>query len=469
MSTKKKQFKFFPADRKSRIILVALLVLGLLFGFLANRAASRFVAEMTILNLPGEPVIDESAPPLEVLPDEIIQTPTAEPPPLVALPDPWDGKSRVNLLVIGIDARSPDATAPLSDTMILFTFDPVSNTAGMLSIPRDMWVKIPGGDYGKINTAFSIGESLKLPGGGPALAAETVENFLGVPIHYYAQIDFGAFISFIDHIAGVKLTIEEPIDLAFVDTGDFVSLEPGRYTLNGSYALAFVRNRDGGNGDIDRAERQQQVILAIRDRLVEFNMLPQLIAKSDEIYSDISKGLKTNLDFNQALSLARRVLEIDRSSIQHFVIDNNYVNYSTSPNGLSILRPIPDKIRELRDQVFYGATVSPETAAKNLQNNIQQENANVSIINGSNTSGLEVSTADYLGRQGLQITSSSQGSYQGYTSITIYGAKPHTAKYLIDLMQISPSQRIIYAYDPSAAFDLVVTIGDDWAGLLPAQ
>jgi LCP family protein required for cell wall assembly len=259
---------FLPTDRKSQIILGVLVLLGLLVGFGVSRAASNFVASMTILNLPGEPVIDESAVPVDVLPGEPTQTPTIAPPPLAVMPEPWDGKTRVNMLVMGVDARSPDATAPLSDTMILFTFDPVSNTAGMLSIPRDMWVKIPGGEYAKINTAFSVGEALKLPGGGPALATETVENFLGVPIQYYAQIDFEAFIGFIDHIAGVKLTIEEPIDLAFVDTGDFVSLEPGRYTLNGSYALAYVRNRDGGDGDIDRAKRQQQVILAIRDRLI---------------------------------------------------------------------------------------------------------------------------------------------------------------------------------------------------------
>lgn len=469
MSQKNKK-NILPTNRSSLIILGVLLVVGLLIGYLVNRSVSNFVAGMTILNLPGEPVMNEPTAPVTELPGEPTATPTVAPPPEVALPEVWDGKTRVNMLVMGIDARSPDVTAPLSDTMILFTFDPISNTAGMLSIPRDMWVKIPGGQYAKINTAFSVGEALKLPGGGPALATETVENFLGVPIQYYAQIDFNAFISFIDHIKGVKLTIEEPIDLAFVDTGDFVSIvEPGRYTLNGSYALAYVRNRDGGNGDFDRAKRQQQVVLAIRDRLIEFDMLPTLLANSDAIYKDISKGLRTNLDFAQALSLARRVLEIDRNNIQHFVIDGPYVNFSTSPDGLSILRPIPDKIRELRDQVFYGATVSPETAAVTIQNNLQQENARVSIVNGSSVSGLETSTADYLIKQGLQITNAEQGAFQGITSLTIYAAKPHTARYLIDLMKIAPAQRITYAYDPAAAFDLVVTVGDDWSALLPSQ
>ena len=74
--------------------------------------------------------------------------------------------------------------------MILLTIDPLTKTAGMLSIPRDMWVNIPGFGYSRINTAYSLGEGSKLPGGGPELARKTVEQFIGVPIQYYAQIDF---------------------------------------------------------------------------------------------------------------------------------------------------------------------------------------------------------------------------------------------------------------------------------------
>ena len=112
---------------------------------------------------------------------------------------------------------------------------------------------------------------------------------MGVPIHYYAQIDFFAFIDFIDHIGGVKVTVEQPIDLAFVENGGFASVEPGRYVFNGSYALAYVRNRDGGNGDIDRAKRQQQVILAVRDRLIQYDQLPKLLAEADVLYKDLAR------------------------------------------------------------------------------------------------------------------------------------------------------------------------------------
>ena len=92
--------------------------------------------------------------------------------------------------------------------MILLTLDPVNNTAGILSIPRDLWVNVPRlrllqDQYGN----FIWGELNNLPGGGAGLAAKTVEEFLGVPVDYYAQIDFQAFIDFIDHIQGVRLTL----------------------------------------------------------------------------------------------------------------------------------------------------------------------------------------------------------------------------------------------------------------------
>jgi len=127
----------------------------------------------------------------------------------------WDGGSRVTLLFIGLDERDWEVGqgAPRSDTMILFTIDPLSKTAGMLSVPRDMWVNIPGFGYSRINTAYSSGEGNKLPGGGPGLAVRTVEQFIGVPIQYYAQVDFLAFEEAIDAMGGLYLCPGERVTI----------------------------------------------------------------------------------------------------------------------------------------------------------------------------------------------------------------------------------------------------------------
>ncbi|NTV35813.1 MAG: LCP family protein, partial [Anaerolineaceae bacterium] len=119
-------------------------------------------------------------------------------------PVPWDGYSRVTILLIGLDYDwQAGGGYQRSDSMILLTVDPITMTAGMLSIPRDMWVNIPGFDYNKINTAYFLGDANKLPGGGPALAVQTVEEFLGVPINYYARVDYNTFVRIVDELDGI--------------------------------------------------------------------------------------------------------------------------------------------------------------------------------------------------------------------------------------------------------------------------
>jgi hypothetical protein len=131
---------------------------------------------------------------------------------------------------------------------------------------------------------------------------------------------------------------------------------------------------------------------------------------------------------------------------------------------LEILRPIPDKIRELRDEIFYGVESSGTGSAQDVQARLQDEQARVSILNSSSSAGLAEKTGEYLKGQGLNIVGQSDSGYQVYTRVTLYGSKPYTLKYLVDFLKISSPGSIIYAYDPNATVDIVVELGDDWAG-----
>ena len=450
---------------KSLTTVIVLIALGLIGGYFLFGFTSDFVAKATIFNPGGAPLLNEpTADPNATIEPGITPSPTSPPLDTFTMPEAWDGKTRVNILVMGIDARSPDAANPLTDTMILFTLDPVNNTAGMLSIPRDLWVKIPGSDYGKINTAYSIGESYQLPGGGPALAAKTVENLLGVPVHYYAQIDFEAFVKFIDLIDGVKITSTERVQLNIVDTQFSQWLEPGTYTLPGDLALAYVRYREPTGGDISRSQRQQQVILAIRDRILDFNMLPKLIQRAPELYASLSEGIRTNLTLDQIIQLGVKVLnDIPRDQIYSAAIGWQDVSSGTSPDGLAILRPIPDRIRELRDRIFGGGGAIDVQDPATLLNVLAEEGAAVSIMNGSSTPGLAERTAEYLKGQGINVVEQGNAAYTTYTTITFYGAKPYTLHYLVDFLAVTEPYRITYAYDPNATTHIVVVLGDDFA------
>jgi polyisoprenyl-teichoic acid--peptidoglycan teichoic acid transferase len=179
--------------------------------------------------------------------------PTVEglPPPVTIpdsnLPPAWDGASRINVLIIGLDFRDWVAGegAPRSDTMIVLTIDPLTKTGGILSIPRDLWVNVPGFGYSRINTAYSSGEGAQLPGGGPELARKTAEQLLGVPIQYYAQVDFYTFVEFIDLIGGIDIYNDENLRLDPVGEGkDKIRITCcGMRHLNGERALAYARFR----------------------------------------------------------------------------------------------------------------------------------------------------------------------------------------------------------------------------------
>jgi len=381
-----------------------------------------------------------------------------------APPPAWDGTKRVTMLVMGIDYRDWSSGTDYSrtDTMILLTIDPVAKTAGVLSIPRDLWAAIPGFKPAKINTAHYFGDLYDYPGGGPALAMKTVENLIGVPIDYYARLDFGAFVDFIDWIQGVKVDVTEPIELEVIGKAYDVKLEPGRYTLDGKLALAYARNRYNEGGDFDRARRQQQVIMGIRDRLLNPRIWSRLISNAPRLYTHFSKKITTNLPFEDALKLATLAVQIKEEDIEMVVIGLNEVQFGKSPDDLSILIPLPDKIRELRDRVFAtGGSYSPALEGDPLTL-MQVEQARITIYDGTNDGITGQRTADFLRSQGANVVAV-QSAGQGYTTTSLidHTGSPYTLLYLSDLMGVG-TYRIFHRLAMNGDTDVEIWLGTDW-------
>lgn len=381
---------------------------------------------------------------------------------------PWDGAGRVTILLLGLDYRDwavDQEGASRSDTMILVTLDPLTRTAGMLSIPRDMWVAIPGFEHGKINTAYYLGDAYKLPGGGPGLAVKTVEQFLGVPINYYAQIDFGAFVRFIDEIGGVKVTVPENITIDLLGSGHETKkkLQAGSQVLPGEWALAYARARYTEGGDFDRAMRQQQVILGIRDQILRFDLLPTLISKAPTLYNELSSGIRTNLTLENVIQLALLAQTVPDNDIQRGIIDKDNVFFGNSPDGLSILIPIPDDILALRDQIFASTGGLNPATPGNLQERVAAESATVAIFNGSSSPNLADRTANYLRGLGVNVVQTGEAG-QAYASTTIidHTGSPFALQYLVDLLSIHPS-KINSQFDLTSQVDVEVFLGNDWA------
>jgi LCP family protein required for cell wall assembly len=276
-----------------------------------------------------------------------------------ATPQPWNGKERLNILLMGIDQRINDPEKVFrTDTMLVLTIDPASMQAGMLSIPRDLWVPIPGYKNNRINTANAIGDSDNYPGGGgPQLARKTVEGVLGVRIHHYARLNFSVFESVIDRMGGIEIEVQEDIrdeDYPTEDYGTEVfEIAKGTHTLDGATALKYARTRHDSNGDFGRARRQQQVILAIRDRLQDPRTFASMLWSAPDLIADFGTSVKTDLTLDQMQQLAVLAMKIDRSSINSAVLDQTYTSFATTPDGAQILVAKRDKIAELR-RTFFG-------------------------------------------------------------------------------------------------------------------
>jgi LCP family protein required for cell wall assembly len=382
-------------------------------------------------------------------------------------PIPWDGANRVTILVMGLDLRDWEGEGPSrTDTMMLLTMDPVSRTAGLLSIPRDLWVNIPGFDYGKINTAYYLGELYDLSGGGPALAINTVEELLGVEINYYAQIDFAAFENFINEIGGIDVQVPYEISVDPIGPHNTVTLGEGAQHLDGPTALAYARNRDTFGGDFDRADRQQQVVFGLFDQITALGTLPKMIANAPSIYNNLRSGIHTNLNLKEAISLAWTASQIPRENIKQGIIGPNEVTMSYSPDGMDILLPDIEAVRVVRDQVFATTSgIAPVATVfvSNPEELRQAEAATVSVLNATITVGLASQTTNYLLDQGVNVIETGNAEERSDTTVIIdYTGKPYTVEYLVQLLNIQPNS-IYSRYDPNSLVDIAILLGSDWA------
>ena len=298
-----------------------------------------------------QPTVVSTVSPFEVT--SVPQTPV----PLKA----WDGKERLNVLVMGIDQRQGETELGYrTDTMIVLTLDPATLQGGMLGVPRDMWVPIPGYGNARINTANDIGDRVKYPGGGPALAKKTVENVLGVKIQHYVRLNFTAFEDLIDRIGGVTIDVPNDIYDPTYPTNTYstqvFSITHGLHKMNGEVALKYARSRHGST-DFDRAKRQQQVMLAVQEQLKNPRTAVALFASASEIMQNLDASVQTDMTLDQIRQLAVLGAQIDRKNIRSAVIDENYVEYRDTADGQNVVVPNRAAMARLRTSFFTSNAV----------------------------------------------------------------------------------------------------------------
>ena len=281
--------------------------------------------------------------------------PAGPTPTLIPTSEPWGGSDRVNILLMGIDRRPGEPFVSRTDSMMIISIDPVGNQASILSVPRDLYVVIPGRGRDRINTAFVYGAAGNNPAGGAALSMQTVEYNLGVPINHYALVDFSAVIQGVDTLGGIDVnvpfTINDPTYPDMFYGFDPLFIPAGLQRMDGQLALKYARTRHVDN-DFGRAQRQQQVILAARDKALSLGVTG-LLAKAPLLYQQMEQGIRTDLSLDQIVALAKTASEVPAENIQSDVLDFDYVTSYKTETGAQVLVLDNQKAAGLIQQLFY--------------------------------------------------------------------------------------------------------------------
>jgi len=372
-------------------------------------------------------------------------------------------QERTNILLLGIDKRAQEKGPSRTDTMIVLTIDPQTKSLGMLSIPRDLWVSIPGYSEGRINTAHFLGERDKYPGGGPALAKKTVQYALGIPIHYYVRINFEGFEKLIDAIGGVTINVETAIhDEKYPDSNYgymTVDIPAGVQLMDGKTALQYARARHGGS-DFQRARRQQEVLKAVRDKVFRLN-IP--LTKIPEMLRIAGDSVQTDLGLGDMYELAKLGRDIGTQNLKSAVIDESMTSSQTTPDGAQVLIPNRDRIREVVKDLF-GGPAPTAAAALSEKDAVAQEGAAVEVQNGTLTAGLAQRTSDYLKGLGYTVVSVSNADRADYTSTIIidYTGKANTVNWLSTRFAVVPAN-IRQSRSVPSTVDIRLVLGQDYA------
>ena len=265
------------------------------------------------------------------------------------------GGDRINLLLLGIDRRGGTGWAYRTDTIIVVTVDPETGAAGMLSIPRDLQIPIPGHGEDRINTANVYGYRKDNPDGGPALLKQTIEANLGIPIDGYLMVDFQTFERIVDTLGGIDVQVPKVLhDTRYPDPrpGDpyafkTIHFDPGWQHMDGKRALEYARSRMSTT-DFDRARRQQLVLIAIREKALSLSAVPRWPALAKTVLD----GIKTDMGLGEMLELALLGVRTDPSNLKQVVLEPPLVAGHRRADGAAVQLPNWALINPVLEELF---------------------------------------------------------------------------------------------------------------------
>lgn len=380
-----------------------------------------------------------------------------------------EGDGRVNILLLGKGGFGHDG-ADLTDTLMVASIDSCQKEIGLLSIPRDMYVESPGGGSMKINAVYALSKEAALYDGATDVEAEkkgieatekVVEEVTGIPMHYYAMVDFEAFRKAIDTVGGVDVNAKEELrdpTVAWENNWNPVLAKAGPNHFDGKQALLYARSRNGSSrGDFDRAERQREILLALQNKVFNLGTFSNPV-KLSQLFSAFGDHVQTNLSIDDITALYNVVGGVEDHKVVSISLADPPNDFVTTDNigGLSVV--VPKAGTYDYDAIHtYVRTVLKDGFLK-------KENASIIVLNGTGTAGLVTEYADLLKSYGYNVVETGDAPTQEYAETTLVNLrgndKRYTKRYLEKRLGTSATSKLPSGIDAKTA-DFVIIVGDN--------
>jgi LCP family protein required for cell wall assembly len=257
---------------------------------------------------------------------------------------------RTNVLVLGVDRRPEEGYAARADAIMIITGDPALPALGLFSVPRDLYLPIPGRGENRINTAHFFGE-LEQTGTGPLRTMQVIQDTMAVPLHGWVRIDFDGFRAVIDSVGGIDMDVEAVIVDDAYPTEDYgtmrIEIPAGLQHMDGEQALQYARTRHSSS-DLKRAERQQKVALA----LVQQAIRPANWVRLPQVVKTIRQAVDYDVSVLSGLRLGLAIVRVGPEDAERLVIGQDMVTPYTTPGGAAVLLPNWDRIQRAVDPFF---------------------------------------------------------------------------------------------------------------------
>ncbi len=366
---------------------------------------------------------------------------------------PYQVSRPVNILVLGVDivpgAKVGDPTIfdGNSDTMMLLHLDPATNTVNLLSIPRDTRVEVPGLGENKINSANPVG--------GPLLAAQTVSQALdGVSIDRYVVVSTAAFRDLVNDVGGLRVYVPEPMHYQDNTQNLHIDLNPGWQTLNGDEAEEFVRFREDAYGDVGRVGRQQELLKALRAKLTDPLILPQL----PTLIQTVLSYTKTNLTPAEITSLVDFLLGLSPQSFHMVMLPGQYSGPGQFNASYWLMDP------QARDRIMQQYFDINSTGAPLPPVNIKT--LSIAVQNATGQPNMAYSVQQYLENQGFTNVYLMEDwpLVDPKTRIIVQGGDMQSASSVAQILGVG---KLESQSTGSVESDLTIRVGQDWAALHP--